>query len=68
MSEVSSVMLLKGSSRSFYKTSTVSFFYLVSISQEQLFLTFSVVSYFQSGDVLLLESKWPIIGWKPFDI
>lgn len=55
-------MLLKGSSGSFYKTNTVSFFHLVSISQEQLFLTFNVVSYFQSGDVLPLESKWPVIG------
>lgn len=62
MSKVSSVMLLKGSSGSFYKTNTVSFFHLVSISQEQLFLTFNVVSYFQSGDVLPLESKWPVIG------
>lgn len=63
MSKVSSVMLLlKGPSESFCKTSTISFFLFGQYIAGTIILYFNVVSYFQSGDVLLLESKWPIIG------
>lgn len=68
MLKVSSVILLKGPHVSFYKTSTISFFIWSVCYRNNHTLPFNIVSYFHSGGVLLLESKWPIMGKKTFDI